>query len=358
MPPEPLHRHQSSLEGILDFSSQPPLDPIRREAAARLFNKLIDCVDDTLPAGRNDDYNRVKLVRLTYEYARTDESKGNFLRAFFDSAGIPIVNTFNGEEVDLADADQRAALHNSILNFADYLFENFFLPLKASTRKTPQPSPASHSAIRHLQGDLAFLGTPERVSALRGACLVRDRHRCVITRRFDLNEANSRAKLASREGTVARDDDGNPFDNTTSFSALEVAHIIPHSLTRLNASNELHASKATALAILNMFDNGAAYLIEGVNIDRPSNAITLTHDMHYGFGAFNIFFDPIEDQVHTYRIKPFLSFNLYENLPVTRTLYLTESRTIDPLCHAYSQFITPLGIFFTCLVLVNILMRF
>jgi hypothetical protein len=79
-----------------------------------------------------------------------------------------------------------------------------------------------------------------------------------------------------------------------------------------------------------MFDNGAAYLIEGVNIDRPSNAITLTHDMHYGFGAFNIFFDPIEDQVHTYRIKPFLSFNLYENLPVTRTLYLTESRTIDP----------------------------
>jgi hypothetical protein len=111
--------------------------------------------------------------------------------------------------------------------------------VKASTRKTPQPSPASHSAIRHLQGDLAFLGTPERVSALRGACLVRDRHRCVITRRFDLNEANSRAKLASREGTVARDDDGNPFDNTTSFSALEVAHIIPHSLTRLNASNEL-----------------------------------------------------------------------------------------------------------------------
>jgi hypothetical protein len=130
MPPEPLHRHQSSLEGILDFSSQPPLDPIRREAAARLFNKLIDCVDDTLPASRNDDYNRVKLVRLTYEYARTDESKGNFLRAFFDSAGIPIVNTFNGEEVDLADADQRAALHNSILNFADYLFENFFLPCR------------------------------------------------------------------------------------------------------------------------------------------------------------------------------------------------------------------------------------
>jgi hypothetical protein len=128
MPPKPLHRHQSSLEGILDFSSQPPLDPIRHEAAARLFNKLIDCFD-TLPAD-NDDYSRVILVRLTYEYARTDESKGNFLRAFFDSAGIPIVNTFNGEEVDLADEDQRAALHNSILNFADYLFENFFLPCR------------------------------------------------------------------------------------------------------------------------------------------------------------------------------------------------------------------------------------
>ncbi|KAK7212398.1 hypothetical protein V2G26_019576 [Clonostachys chloroleuca] len=100
---------------------QPSLDPIRREAAARLFIRLIDCFD-TLPADRNDDYNRVKLVRLTYEYARTDESKGNFLRAFFDSVGI--ANTFDGEEVDLANADQRASLHTSghILP----LFSHFF----------------------------------------------------------------------------------------------------------------------------------------------------------------------------------------------------------------------------------------
>ncbi|CAI6095256.1 unnamed protein product [Clonostachys chloroleuca] len=115
MPPEPLYRYQSSLEGILDFLC---------EAAVRLFIRLIDCFD-TLPADRNDDYNRVKLVRLTYEYACTDESKGNFLRVFFDSVGI--VNTFDGEEVDLANADQRVLLYTSILNFADYLFENFFL---------------------------------------------------------------------------------------------------------------------------------------------------------------------------------------------------------------------------------------
>jgi hypothetical protein len=79
-----------------------------------------------------------------------------------------------------------------------------------------------------------------------------------------------------------------------------------------------------------MFDSGAAYLIEGANVDRPGNAITLERNMHYNFGAFEIFFDPIEGQVHTYRIETFSAFNIHDDLPVTRKLYLTESRTIDP----------------------------
>ncbi|CAI6095255.1 unnamed protein product [Clonostachys chloroleuca] len=111
------------------------------------------------------------------------------------------------------------------------------------------------------------------------------------------------SRFVSREGTVARDDEGNPTDNETQVDPLEVVHIIPHSLTRLNASNKLDTSKATALAILNMFDNGAAYLIEGVDIDRPRNAITLTCPIYYSFRGV---------------------------LPATRTLYLTELRTIDP----------------------------
>lgn len=65
-----------------------------------------------------------------------------------------------------------------------------FLLVKASSRQTPQPSPAFHSAIARLQG-VEFVGTEERISALRGACLTRDRHRCAVTRKFDRAEASS-----------------------------------------------------------------------------------------------------------------------------------------------------------------------
>ncbi|OBS16455.1 hypothetical protein FPOA_12898 [Fusarium poae] len=329
MPPaEALHRHQSSLEGILDFSAQPPLTPAQRLSAGRRFDQLVNHFD--APDDSCKDYDRVKLVRLTYEYARSEESKGYFLRAFFESAGIPI--DADQEDIDLTDADKQAKLRDSFVNFAEYLFENFFLPLKSSTKKTPQPSPASHSAVQRAQGGEGqnFLGTPERVSALRGACLLRDRHRCVISRKFDDKEALRRMQDARRQGGVAQDDDGNPLVKGQGYDSLEVAHIMPHSLTQLNASKQLDSSKEAALAILNMFDNGAAFLVEGTEIDRPRNALTLTHRLHGFFGDFQIYFEPVDQELHTYRINTFIQDIMEYEFPITRTLYLTESRTIDP----------------------------
>src|SRR4051794_29317092 len=65
--------------------------------------------------------------------------------------------------------------------------------VKASTRKTPQPTPKFNSAFAK-QGGGEFAGTPDRLSALRGACLVRDRHRCVVSRSFDNAEADLRLR--------------------------------------------------------------------------------------------------------------------------------------------------------------------
>ena len=79
-----------------------------------------------------------------------------------------------------------------------------------------------------------------------------------------------------------------------------------------------------------MFDSGVVYLIEGNDIDRPRNAVTLTHDLHNLFGNFDIFFEPLPDQEHTYRIQSFLHPMVIRDLPVVRTLYLTENRTIEP----------------------------
>lgn len=91
------------------------------------------------------------------------------------------------------------------------------------------------------------MGTPERMSTLRGACLVRDRHRCVVTRRFDSGAALKRFESA---GDNAQDDDGNLLDEEqpATFEPLEVAHILPHSLTRLGSGDELVLSPSSLQA--------------------------------------------------------------------------------------------------------------
>ncbi|KAI8710921.1 HNHc domain-containing protein [Fusarium sp. LHS14.1] len=146
-PPAPasaLHRHQSSLEGILDFSSQPPLDPAHRASAKRRFDQIINHFEcEGIRPGR-DKYDRVKLVSLTYDHSTSEKSKDRLLAAFFAFAGLSITAH---EDIDFEDPTRQDELRASLDNFADYLFDNFFLPLKASTKKTPQPSPASHSAV-------------------------------------------------------------------------------------------------------------------------------------------------------------------------------------------------------------------
>ncbi|KAK0633309.1 hypothetical protein B0T14DRAFT_533546 [Immersiella caudata] len=224
----PLHRHQSSLEGVLDFSAE-------------------------LPAERRP-YSSPLLVRYTYEYARSQESRDVFLRAFFQSMRLSV----DDEDVDLGDTEVETGLRSALFDFADYLLDNFFLLCIRPNRRRP----AYHSAIQRVQGAQGFVGTLEQISALRGTSLVRDRHRCVVSRRFDLKEAINRTEHA------------NPMNT------LEVARILPHSLTRANPGAPLDPSREAALAILNMFDMGIAYLIKGADIDRPRNALTLTQRLH------------------------------------------------------------------------------
>ncbi|KAL8282681.1 hypothetical protein RB600_005908 [Gaeumannomyces tritici] len=206
--------------------------------------------------------------------------------------------------------------------------------MKSASNKTPQPSPITHSAVQRAQGSAALpqsvAGTPDRISALRGTCLVRDRHRCVISRKFDTNEGQRRYRTA--QAGIVRDDDGLPI-GAHDFRHLEVAHILPHSLVKAPIDSLLDPARKITLDILNMFDVGVVHLIEGAEIDRPYNAITLSIDHRLKFGSFQLFFEPLSDQQppHTHRIDAFDPFlrNIL-GLPVTRTLYLSDNRNIDP----------------------------
>jgi HNH endonuclease len=103
--------------------------------------------------------------------------------------------------------------------------------VRASGLKTSQPTPSLTP-----QTALVLLGTPQRLSSLRGQCLLRDHHRCAITRRFDASEARSRSR---HDGEGAKDDDGRLLiEEEDDPALLEVSHIIPHSLMSINSRNE------------------------------------------------------------------------------------------------------------------------
>ncbi|KAI0809665.1 hypothetical protein GGR55DRAFT_159929 [Xylaria sp. FL0064] len=322
--PSRLHRHQSSLEGIIDFSAEEPLGIHQRNDAKRRFYRIVEHFEASGAIDRAPPkYEPPRLVRYTYEYALSEESRDNFLRAFFRAMTLSLTGQ-NGDDNDLDDLEN---IHSLFFGFASYLLDYFFLPIKSSTKKTPQPSPAFHSAVERVQGGAQdFVGTPDRLSRLRGACLIRDRHRCVITRCFDHKEARNRMQ---QNGDDARDDDGVLLLEDTVIDELEMAHVFPYSLMKADAGRELQA----ALAVLDMFDTGVVHLIDGTDIDRPRNAVTLTAFLHTLFGDFQVFFEPIPDeQPHTYRINTFYDRRLMRNLafPITRTLYLTDDRSVDP----------------------------
>ncbi|OAA63288.1 Ankyrin repeat-containing domain protein [Niveomyces insectorum RCEF 264] len=304
-PSSPHHRHQTSLEQVIDMSTaQEPLGHVERTMARATFYHIVEHFEQPDPyntasrATRHTLYSQPRLVRYTYEFARSAESQDIFLRSFFGAVGLDLT-------VDVANLnfDELLPLFSA---FAEYLMDHFFFPLKASTRKTPQPSPAIHSAVLRAQGATdrvnAYIGTEERLATIRAQCLTRDRYRCIISHQDSLE-----------------------------FDTLEVAHILPHSLMKTSTGVEMDASCQAVLAVLNMFDHGVVHMINGIDIDRPRNGLTLSHMMHNCFGSFRLYFEAVDNQYNTYRI---LSFKAADDralrLPVTRTLFATEDRTIDP----------------------------
>lgn len=76
--------------------------------------------------------------------------------------------------------------------------------------------------------------------------------------------------------------------------------------------------KEVALAIFNMFDYGAAYLIEGVEIDCPGNALMLTLKLYLDFGDFDIyFFKPDGTVLYWYYVRTFLPLGFSDDIPIT-----------------------------------------
>ncbi|KAL2000371.1 hypothetical protein VTN02DRAFT_3208 [Thermoascus thermophilus] len=322
------HRHQPSLEGVSDSSEPFYLTPQQNQSAQRLLETFIEHYGPERAAEKG--YKPAALIRATFDHVMSNDL---FLSFFFTylhesltkvSSDVGLALSYFGDFTSWDSALQSKVMV-AVEEFADYMVTHFFLPLRASSAKTPQPTPTSLSAMQASTPT----GTTQRISLLRRDCLVRDHHRCVVTQKFDISEA--RKRLAKDKN--CKDDDGKllrtePRDN---FQYLEVAHILPHSLTKIAPGDaDLTDSKKNVLRILDMFDPGITHLIDGPKIDSPSNALTLTFDCHRLFGEFQIYFEPT-GRPYEYKIDSMESDFLRDPLfPVTRTLMLSPNRTIDP----------------------------
>ncbi|KKZ68030.1 hypothetical protein EMCG_06240 [[Emmonsia] crescens] len=331
----PLHRHKSSLEGLLDFSEPFSLTPQQNRAASAILNKLIEDYGPEQTGQRG--YMPAMLIDAMFKHVHV-QSKDAFLNFFvlYIHDHLALVDGNIGSDISLVlayldgfysfDADEKSKIRSAVERFADYMVDNFFSQLRASSVKTPQLTPFSPSFMQASTSR----GITNPVSILRQSCLIRDHHRCVVSQRFDRKEAQRRIK---QDGNESKDDDGNLLRNEPGeFEFLEVAHILPHSLAFMASGNtELSDSKNNVLQILTLFEPGITHLIDGQGIDSPKNALTLTHHYHRLLSEFEIYFEPIEGAYHRYTIRstekdPILCDRL---LPVTRTLSLSPNRTID-----------------------------
>ncbi|KAJ5854906.1 hypothetical protein N7534_007449 [Penicillium rubens] len=297
------------------------LIPQQHESARNLVISLVRHYGSEKTVGKG--YRPAALIQATLEHVPSPDT----FMTFFLSYIYEDLRSDEGYAVDsdithaLAffegffswEPEQINKLHEGLEKFAEYIVGNFLLPrslilyiyiclisIRASSVKTPQPTPASLSSV------------------LGQKCLIRDHHRCVVSRKF--NRAAARKRFEENAESCA-DDDGNLLKDKSSdeFQYLEVAYILPYCLTTVaSGETDLSDSKKIALRILDIFDPGIIHLIDGPKIDSPINALTLTLDYHRLFGDF-------QDLLRTH--YPFLRDPLF---PVTRSLTLSPHRTVDP----------------------------
>ncbi|KAF4764967.1 hypothetical protein HAV15_003270 [Penicillium sp. str.  len=238
------------------------------------------------------------FLTYTYEDLRSDEGHA------VDSDITHALVFFEG--FSSWEPEQINKLHGGLEKLLSISLKFFSFPLE------------HHQSRHHNQRPRRYLRCRAQHRPARGSVylfLMRDRHRCVVSRKFDRAAAR---KHFEENAESCADDDGNPLKDESSdqFRYLEVAHILPHCLTTVaSGETDLSDSKKNALRIL----------------DIRMNALTLTLNYHRLFGEFKIYFEPTGTR-HKYRIdsterSPFLRNPLF---PVTRSLTLSPHRTVDP----------------------------
>jgi hypothetical protein len=130
------HRHQSSLEGVLDFSIPLPLTPQQHESARNLVIRLVRHYGSEKTVRKG--YRPAALIQATLEHVTSPDTFMTFFLTY-------IYEDLHSDERHAVDSDithalvffegfsswepeQINKLHEGLEKFAEYIVENFFLP--------------------------------------------------------------------------------------------------------------------------------------------------------------------------------------------------------------------------------------
>lgn len=119
----PRHRHQPSLEGILDLINPPqiPLESGLRDRAITTCLRICTYFVDN--EGPVECYSCSKLVLGTYQHIPSNVPRDPFLRIFFAAVNL---------EMDVDDNTYvLKEIRPLFFAFAEFLFDYLFLPCKS-----------------------------------------------------------------------------------------------------------------------------------------------------------------------------------------------------------------------------------
>ncbi|KAL4801877.1 hypothetical protein BDV18DRAFT_147716 [Aspergillus unguis] len=135
----PIHQHRSSLEGVI-FPAPQRLMPEEHDKARKLFDRIITHFEPLQAPG--NDYKPITLIRLTKEEVIAEDQFLILSFTFIEHDRLRLMET----EINLSETlsnlhsfqqwtvEERHALNQSLVKFARYLIDNFFLPRMSLAR--------------------------------------------------------------------------------------------------------------------------------------------------------------------------------------------------------------------------------
>jgi len=112
------------LKGVSKRSlSEQPSGPDQRTRMTEIFKQIISHYEPLQP--EDGPYKHITLLKLTYGYVLSNESRDKFLKYFLKSVKISVEDEFHFEAWD---PKRKSELASHLDACADFLVNSFFLP--------------------------------------------------------------------------------------------------------------------------------------------------------------------------------------------------------------------------------------